>query len=83
MTNPAPEPKPASLVELRRRSLAKALSWRVLATLVTAVLVIAMTGQWQLGAKIGVADTILKFLLYFGHERLWAHITFGRKRYQV
>jgi uncharacterized membrane protein len=37
-----------------------------------------MSGEWQLGAKVGVADTVFKFLLYFAHERAWSRIGFGR-----
>jgi len=72
------EPKPAKPVESNRRSLAKALSWRVVATLVTGLLVTLMSGEWELGAKVSVADTTFKFLLYFAHERVWSRVGFGR-----
>jgi len=69
-------------METSRRSLAKALSWRVLATIITTTLVYAFTGQGDFAATIGLADTVLKFAIYFGHERLWNRITYGRESKQ-
>jgi len=63
-----------------QRSLAKALSWRVVATLITSVLVYYMTGELEFAAKVGLADTTLKFVTYFGHERIWNRIPFGRPK---
>jgi adenylylsulfate kinase len=67
------------VVETKRRSLVKALSWRVFATVTTVTIVVIMTGEWKLGAQVGIADTIFKSLLYFVHERLWTRIRFGTR----
>ena len=67
-------------MDTNRRSLAKALSWRLLATIITSSIVFAITGQGEFAATIGVADTICKFFIYFGHERLWNRISYGRKK---
>jgi len=67
-------------METTRRSIAKALSWRLLATLITAGLVLAITGEGSFAATIGLADTTLKLLIYFGHERLWNRISYGREQ---
>ncbi len=63
-----------------KRSLAKALSWRLLATLITTAIVYALTGKGEFAATIGIADTVFKFFIYFGHERLWNRIPYGRKK---
>ena len=63
-----------------QRSLVKALSWRVIATLITTLLVFVLTGRPEFAAKVGLADTILKLFIYFGHERLWNRIPFGRPK---
>lgn len=65
-------------METTRRSIFKTLSWRVLATAITSALVFAITGQGEFAASIGVADTLVKLLIYFGHERLWNRIPLGR-----
>ncbi|MEL0238396.1 MAG: DUF2061 domain-containing protein [Gammaproteobacteria bacterium] len=64
--------------ESKSRSLAKAISWRIIASITTA----AIAWHFGLPAKaIGLiffADLIIKFLMYFFHERLWAnYIKFG------
>jgi uncharacterized membrane protein len=66
-------------MESTRRSVAKALSWRLLATAITTALVYAITGKGDFAAGIGLADTSIKLFIYFGHERLWNRIPYGRK----
>jgi uncharacterized membrane protein len=65
-----------------RRSIAKALSWRVLATIITSALVFALTGKGEFAATVGLADTAIKLFIYFGHERLWNRIPYGRQERQ-
>jgi uncharacterized membrane protein len=65
-------------MESTRRSIVKALSWRLMATAITTGLVYAVTGQGEFAAGIGLADTLIKLFIYFGHERLWNRIPFGR-----
>ncbi len=69
-------------MESTQRSIVKALSWRILATVITAVIVYFLTGNLDFAAKVGLADTALKFLVYFGHERLWNRIPYGREQKQ-
>lgn len=69
-------------MESTRRSIAKALSWRILATLITTSIAYALTGKGEFAATIGLADTLFKFFVYFGHERLWNRIPFGREEKQ-
>lgn len=66
------------MIETNRRSIAKALSWRIVATVITAGLVYLITGKGDFAATIGLADTSIKLFIYFGHERLWNRIPFGR-----
>ena len=67
-------------MESNTRSLAKAVSYRLLGSAVTAVIVLAWTGRLALSAGIGVLDMVAKIGLYFLHERLWNHINFGRPK---
>jgi len=69
-------------MESTQRSIAKALSWRLAATVITAVIVYLLTGEIEFAAKVGLADTTLKFLAYFAHERLWNRISYGREQKQ-
>jgi len=73
-------------METRRRSIAKALTWRFLALVITALVAYALTGSLGIALEIGLADTLIKFGAYYGHERLWVRITYGRPRppeYQI
>ncbi len=67
-------------MESHRRSIAKALSWRLLATLITTTLVYLLTGKGEFAATVGLADTLIKFFIYFAHERLWNRISYGRQK---
>lgn len=54
-----------------KRSILKSFSWRLLATLTTAALVYATTGEWDLAVAIGSMEVVAKFILYYLHERAW------------
>lgn len=64
-------------METKSRSIAKALSWRFLATLITIFIVLIYTGRWQSAAVIGLLDTTIKVMIYYFHERLWLRVSFG------
>ena len=55
----------------RTRSLAKALTWRITATLTTAAIAYVVTGELKTAAMIGSIEFVLKFMTYYGHERVW------------
>jgi uncharacterized membrane protein len=65
--------------ETHTRSIVKALSWRVLATLTTTGLVFALTGKAALAIGVGGLEVATKMVLYFLHERLWNRVPFGRR----
>ncbi|MBM3735934.1 MAG: DUF2061 domain-containing protein [Acidobacteria bacterium] len=67
-------------MESRRRSLAKAFSYRLLGSLSTGLLVYLVTGDPKVSLGAGVLDSLVKIALYFLHERLWQHIPYGRER---
>ncbi|NND88372.1 MAG: DUF2061 domain-containing protein [Flavobacteriaceae bacterium] len=61
------------------RSLLKGISWRIIATADTVVVVLLITclfGQCNIGdaIKIGAIEFVLKLGIYYGHERIWQHI---------
>ncbi len=67
-------------METKRRSLAKALSWRLFATMITATVALIITGKITVALEIGALDTSVKLLVYYGHERLWLHIPYGKPK---
>ncbi|SFD11395.1 DUF2061 domain-containing protein [Algibacter pectinivorans] len=60
------------------RSVAKALSWRVIGTLDTLVVSYILTGEMAVAASIASVDFLTKMVLYFFHERLWNSIKWGK-----
>ncbi len=58
----------------RTRSLAKALTWRITATLTTAVIAYMVTGELSTAVIIGGLEFVLKFIMYYGHERAWNEV---------
>ncbi len=65
--------------ETKKRSVLKAISWRVWATVTTAIIVFIFTGEFVLAITIGLFEVFAKMMLYFFHERLWQKISFGKK----
>jgi uncharacterized membrane protein len=59
------------LRESHLRSILKALSWRVIATLTTGLIAYAITGEIDTAILIGGIEFALKFVIYYLHERLW------------
>ena len=64
-------------MDSRRRSVAKAISYRILASIATALIAWALTGRFTVGLQIGAIDGVVKLFGYFLHERLWARIKYG------
>jgi len=67
-------------LETKRRSFVKAISWRILAAIITACVALALTKELKFAAEIGLIDTAVKLLIYFAHERVWNKINYGRVR---
>jgi uncharacterized membrane protein len=65
-------------MESHSRTIAKALSWRFIATLITFTVAWIITRELTFAAEIGLADTIIKLGAYYFHERLWIRIKFGK-----
>ena len=65
--------------ESAMRSVVKAVSWRVLATLTTALLVYVITGSTEFAVTIGLLEGVAKIGLYYFHERLWNQLNVGRR----
>ena len=55
----------------RVRALTKALTWRITATLTTVCIAFVLTGEIGVAAMIGGSEFVIKFFIYYGHERAW------------
>ncbi|GAW94065.1 DUF2061 domain-containing protein [Calderihabitans maritimus] len=66
-----------------QRALAKAISWRIFATLTTMTIVYLFTGKIDLSIGVGIVEVISKMLLYYLHELIWEKTSWGRKRHPL
>ena len=58
-------------MKLINRHIAKTISWRIVGTADTMLLSWLITGSFEAGLQIGVADVSTKLVLYYLHERAW------------
>jgi uncharacterized membrane protein len=62
----------------KKRSLAKSLTWRLIAVISTFVIGYAMTGSLTFAASLTVVSNLINFILYYVHERVWLKVDWGR-----
>lgn len=65
-------------IENRIRAIVKTISWRVLATLATIILVYIFVGEIEIAAAVGGLEVITKLILYYFHERIWNKVHLGK-----
>ncbi|MDA0740130.1 MAG: DUF2061 domain-containing protein [Nitrospirae bacterium] len=65
-------------METHLRSVVKGMSWRLVATMVTTIVVYIYSGELAAAAIVGSIDAVAKIGLYWGHERIWQGIHWGR-----
>ena len=69
------EPK----METRTRTIVKALCWQALGLKVMTVIGYVFTGSVSEGGAIAVLTTGIGTVNYVIHERIWAHVAWGRR----
>jgi uncharacterized membrane protein len=56
------------------KSVMKSVSWRIVGTIDTMIISYFITGKLTVALSIGSVEVLTKTVLYYFHERLWAHI---------
>ena len=64
-------------METHKRSIVKSITFRILATVITMLLVWIFTKDLTLATSVGVLEVILKLIAYYFHERAWGYISWG------
>jgi len=62
------------MIDDKKRSFIKGLTWRVIATSDTIFLSWFFTGSIVAAVSIGLLELATKTILYYVHERVWAHV---------
>jgi len=72
-------------MEHPKRSFLKAVTWRAIAFLTTMIVVYVYTGSMKESLVVGISANLIKFYLYYLHERLWDKVKYGKKQpeYQI
>lgn len=65
-------------MEQPKRTLLKTLTWRLLAVVITMVVVYGYTGDIHESLVVGITANFFKMIIYYLHERIWNRISFGR-----
>ncbi|MFC1479952.1 DUF2061 domain-containing protein [Candidatus Omnitrophota bacterium] len=65
-------------MEHPKRSFIKSITWRVIAVVTTMVAIYIYSGDLKESLVVGIGANLVKFFLYYWHERLWNNVTFGR-----
>jgi len=63
------------------RSVAKTISWRIVATSTTILLVFLFTRNFVISASVGSLEVLAKIVIYYLHERIWNMSNFGKVYY--
>ena len=69
----------------RKRHLAKAFTWRLIASIITFSLAFLFTQALDKSLLILLFENIIKIGAYYFHERVWYHLNFGidrRRKYK-
>ncbi|RLD17144.1 MAG: hypothetical protein DRI36_04615 [Caldiserica bacterium] len=72
-----------SYFESKRRSLVKAITWRILAMIVLGIISYIFTKSLKKMTEITVVYTIVQIFVYFLHERIWEKIPWGRIKHPL
>lgn len=65
--------------EDRKRSITKAVTYRVIGVLGTAIIVFLFTKRWELSVGIAIVDFVAGVTLYYVYERVWNIIPWGKR----
>jgi uncharacterized membrane protein len=67
-------------MEQKRRSILKAITWRITGTVDTFLLAWLITGKPAVALTLSSVEIVTKMFLYYLHERTWMRISFGRNK---
>ncbi len=71
------------LGETHTRTVLKAISWRVIASLTTMTIIYVLTREWVLTLGAGLVEASSKMLFYYLHERAWGKIGWGKQTHPL
>jgi uncharacterized membrane protein len=70
-------------VESHTRTVAKAISWRVVATMTSMSIVYFLTKEPLITLSFGVIEVLAKITFYYLHERAWQKVSWGTRKHPL
>jgi len=64
-------------METRKRSIVKSITFRIIATIITLIVVWAFTRNIVISAGVTITENLIKMIAYYIHERTWQKFTWG------
>ena len=65
----------------KKRHIAKAISYRIISTLIGFLIIWWVSGSVKIGGAFGVVELVYKPIQYYIHERIWyRYIKYGLKK---
>jgi uncharacterized membrane protein len=55
-------------------------SWRTTGSLDTFVVTFVISGSTKLAGSVALTEVLTKILIYYGHERIWALVPWGKRQ---
>lgn len=65
--------------ERHSRTIAKSITWRLIAFSSSIIILYILTGNWQMSFYHSLVIHSVKTLLYYTHERIWNTSNFGQE----
>jgi uncharacterized membrane protein len=72
-----------SMVETHSRTVMKTVSWRIVATLTTGIIVYILSGKILLSLGVIGVEVVAKILFYYLHERAWNLVAWGKAKHPL
>ncbi|MFM9889490.1 MAG: DUF2061 domain-containing protein [Rickettsiales bacterium] len=74
------QPAAPSPTDSHRRSLVKAVSWRITGSIDTFLISWLVTGHPIIALSISAIEVFTKIFLFYLHERIWHRVRWGRTK---
>ena len=70
-------------MDTRRRAWAKAITWRIAGVGILGAITYVFTGNWKESSGITISFNIVRFILYYLHERIWDRFKWGTLKHPL
>lgn len=67
------------MIDTSTRTLAKTISWRVIATITTYAVSYFISGDTLVASSIAGSQILINTTLYMIHERIWNKVSWGKR----